>query len=62
MSLLGQTNCPVLRAVSKTTLGYNQISKTVFDPEYARIESLQGYDCIARYYFRPGEYDSDEDE
>lgn len=29
---------------------YNQI-KTVFDPEYARIESLQGYDRIAQYYF-----------
>jgi hypothetical protein len=43
-------------------VGYNQI-KTVFDPEYARIESLQGYDRIAQYYFRPGEYDtSDEDE
>ena len=34
---------------------------TVFDPEYVRIESLQGYDRIAQYYFRPGEYVSDED-
>ena len=42
-------------------VGYSQI-KTVFDPEYVRIESLQGYDRIAQYYFRPGEYDSDDDE
>jgi len=41
-------------------VGYSQI-KTVFDPEYARIESLEGYDRIAQYYFRPGEYDSDVD-
>ena len=42
-------------------VGYNQI-KTVFDPEYARIENLQGYDRIAQYYFRPGDYDSDVDD
>ena len=34
---------------------------TVFDPEYVRIENLQGYDRIAQYYFRPGDYVSDED-
>jgi hypothetical protein len=34
----------------------------VFDPEYARIENLQGYDRIAQYYFRPGDYDSDVDD
>jgi hypothetical protein len=38
-------------------VGYNQI-KTVFDPEYVRIENLQGYDQIAQYYFCPGDYNS----
>ena len=38
-------------------VGYSQI-QTVFDPEYVRCENLQGYDQIAQYYFRPGEYDS----
>ena len=38
-------------------VGYNQI-KTVFDPEYVRIENLQAYDQIAQYYFCPGDYDS----
>ena len=41
-------------------VGYNQI-KSVFDPEYARIENLEGYDRIAQYYFRPGDYDSEVD-
>jgi hypothetical protein len=40
--------------------GYIQI-KTVFDPEYAWIENLQGYDRIAQYYFRPGDYGSEVD-
>jgi hypothetical protein len=26
-----------------------------------KIENLQGYDQIAQYYFRPGEYDSEVD-
>ena len=38
-------------------VGYNQI-RTVFEPEYVRIKNLQGYDQIAQYYFRPGDYDS----
>ncbi len=42
-------------------VGYNQI-RTVFDPEYARIQNLAGYDRIAQYYFCPGDYDSEEDE
>ncbi len=41
-------------------VGYNQI-KTVFDPEYARINNLEGYDWIAQYYFCPGDYDSNVD-
>ena len=41
-------------------VGYSQI-QTVFDAEYVRIENLQGYDRIAQYYFRPGEYDSEVD-
>ena len=38
-------------------VGYNQI-ETVFDPEYVQIKNLQGYNQIAQYYFRPGEYNS----
>ena len=38
-------------------VGFNQIN-TVFDPEYVCVQSLQGYDRIAHYYFCPGEYDS----
>jgi hypothetical protein len=38
-------------------VGYNQI-QTVFDPEYVRVENLEGYDRISQYYFRPGDYDS----
>jgi hypothetical protein len=41
-------------------IGYSQI-KTVFEPEYERIANLKGYDRIARYYFRPGDYDSEVD-
>jgi hypothetical protein len=40
---------------------YSQI-KTVFDSEYVRCENLYGYDRIAQYYFRPGDYDSKVDE
>jgi len=41
-------------------VGFNQIN-TVFDSEYVRIHNLEleGYDRIAQYYFRPGEYNSD---
>jgi hypothetical protein len=39
---------------------YNQI-KTVFDPEYVRVENLEGYHRIAQYYFRPGDYNSEVD-
>jgi hypothetical protein len=39
---------------------FNQIN-TVFDLEYVRIQNLEGYDRIAQYYFRPGEYNSDDD-
>ena len=41
-------------------VGYSQI-QTVFGPEYVRVENCQGYDQIAQYYFRPGEYDSEAD-
>ena len=41
-------------------IGYSQI-KSVFDPKYVRIENLHGYDRIAQYYYRPGEYDSEVD-
>ncbi len=41
-------------------VGYSQI-KSVFDREYARCENLHGYNRIAQYYFRPGDYDSDVD-
>ncbi len=42
-------------------VGFSQI-KTVFDPEYVRIENLEGYDRIAQYYFRPGDYNTDDDD
>jgi hypothetical protein len=32
---------------------------TVFDYEYVCVQNLEGYDRIAQYYFRPGEYNSD---
>jgi hypothetical protein len=41
-------------------VGYNQI-QTVFDPEYVRVENLEGYDHISQYYFCPGDYDSEAD-
>ena len=41
-------------------VGFNQIN-TVFDPEYVRIQNLNGYDRIAQYYFRPGDYNTDEE-
>ncbi len=41
-------------------VGMNQI-KTVFFPEYERIHALEGYDRIRKYYFRPSEYDTDDD-
>ncbi len=31
------------------------------DPEYVRIQNLNGYDRIAQYYFRPGDYNTDND-
>ena len=41
-------------------VGYSQI-QTVFDPEYERSITLEGYDRIAQYYLRPGDYVTDED-
>ena len=41
-------------------VGFNQIN-TVFDAEYVRVQNLNGYDRIAQYYFRPGDYNSDDD-
>jgi len=41
-------------------VGFNQIY-TVFDPEYVHIQNLNGYDRIAQYYFRPGDYNTDEE-
>ena len=40
-------------------VGYNQIA-TVFDPEYERVVNLDGYDRISQYYYRPGDYNSDD--
>ena len=42
-------------------VGFNQIN-TVFEYEYVCIHNLEGYDRIAQYYFRPGEYNSNENE
>jgi hypothetical protein len=42
-------------------VGFNQIN-TVFDSEYVHIHNLEGYDRIAQYYFRPGEYNSDDND
>ena len=41
-------------------IGFSQI-KTVFDPEYEQIITLEGYDRISQYYLRPGDYATDED-
>jgi hypothetical protein len=37
------------------------VKKTVFDPEYERVANIGGYNRIARYYFHPGDYDSEVD-
>jgi len=42
-------------------VGFNQIN-TVFDSEYVHIHNLEGYDRITQYYFRPGEYNSDDND
>ena len=42
-------------------VGSSQI-KTVFDPEYERSITLEGYDRILQYYLRPGDYVTDEDD
>ncbi len=42
-------------------VGKNQI-KTVFDPEYERIQTLRGYDRIWQYYFEPGDYNTDDED
>jgi hypothetical protein len=41
-------------------VGYSQI-QTVFLPKYFWVKNLQGYDQIAQYYFRPGDYDREVD-
>ena len=41
-------------------VGFNQI-KTVFDPEYECITTLQGYDRIVQYYFDANEYNSEDE-
>jgi hypothetical protein len=33
----------------------------VFEPEYVRVENLEGYNRIAQYYFCPEEYNSEVD-
>ena len=38
-------------------VGYSQI-KTVFDSKYVWCKNLYGYDRIAQYYFRLGDYNS----
>ena len=42
-------------------IGFSQIN-TVFDSEYVRIHNLEGYDRTTQYYFRPGEYNSDDND
>ena len=42
-------------------VGLNQI-QTVFDPEYENVINIEGYDRIERYYYRPGDYETDDDE
>ena len=42
-------------------VGFSQI-KTVFDPEYERIITLEGYDRISQYYLRPGDYVTDDED
>jgi hypothetical protein len=41
-------------------VGCNQI-KTVFDPEYERFITLDGYDRISNYYLQPEDFESDTD-
>ena len=41
-------------------VGSNQI-KTVFDPEYEKFITLDGYDCISNYYLQPEDFDSEGD-
>ncbi|KAL3766430.1 hypothetical protein ACHAWU_007465 [Discostella pseudostelligera] len=33
----------------------------VFDPEYERYQTLEGYDRISQYYLRPGDYNTDDE-
>lgn len=40
-------------------VGSNQI-KTIFDPEYERVVSIEEYDRIIRYYLHPDDSDSDD--
>jgi hypothetical protein len=42
-------------------VGLSQI-KTVFDPEYERSITLEGYDRIAQYYLQPGDYVTDNED
>jgi hypothetical protein len=48
----------IVNNLQANNVGYSQI-KSVFDPEYERVANLEGYDRIAHYYFRPGDYDSE---
>ena len=36
-------------------VGYNQI-KSVFDPEYERFITLEGYNGISNYYLHPEDF------
>jgi len=42
-------------------VGLNQII-TVFDLEYERFITLDGYYCISNYYLQPEDFDSDNDD
>ena len=42
-------------------VGMNQI-KTVFNSLYVCMENLEDYDWIAQYYFKPGDYNIDDNE
>jgi hypothetical protein len=42
-------------------VGCNQI-KTVFDPECKRSINIEGYYLINRFYLRPDDFDSNDDE
>jgi len=41
-------------------VGHNQITE-VFNPEYAHVVNIHGYNRIRRYYLEPGDYETDDE-